>query len=204
MQYPYHSSHSWGLSQERLMPVVHNAGMVSSPSDRRTPPSVRSLMAAPARCTELMPGDVASGQVGDVLRTLLGSCVSVILTDPRRTVGAMCHIVHVGTPNAANRRNTAYGDVAMQAMFDQLLRLGLPAQRCHAYVYGGGNMFPGIATGPLVGDRNADWALDFLAHHGIVVVGSSLGGASYRKVSWTVGRNEPVVEHVAMEQGGFQ
>ena len=38
---------------------------------------------------DLMPGDVALGTAGDQLKTLLGSCVSVILTDPRRTVGAM-------------------------------------------------------------------------------------------------------------------
>ena len=58
---------------------------------------------------DLMPGDVALGQAGEQLKTLLGSCVAVILTDPRRTVAAMCHIVHVGQPNAANQHNTAYG-----------------------------------------------------------------------------------------------
>ena len=57
---------------------------------------------------ELMPGDVAIGQAGDQFKTLLGSCVSVVLTDPRRTVGAMCHIVHVGTPNAEARLLTGH------------------------------------------------------------------------------------------------
>jgi chemotaxis protein CheD len=44
----------------------------------------------------LHPGDVACGERGDRLETLLGSCVAIILTDPRRTIGAMCHIVHAG------------------------------------------------------------------------------------------------------------
>jgi len=69
---------------------------------------------------ELMPGDVALGRAGDQLKTLLGSCVSVILTDPRRTVGVMCHIVHVGHPNAANQNNTAFGAVAMAEMTRRL------------------------------------------------------------------------------------
>lgn len=154
--------------------------------------------------TELMPGDVALGSAGDELRTLLGSCVSVILTDPRRTVGAMCHIVHVGAPNAVNRNNPAYGEVAMHDMFARLQSVGIPAQRCQAYVYGGGNMFPGIVNGPSVGDRNAQWVLDYLSDHGIEVVAYSLGGTSYRKVSWVVGRSEPQVENVSIEQGGFQ
>lgn len=145
---------------------------------------------------ELLPGDVGFGQVGDAFKTLLGSCVSVILTDPRRTVGVMCHIVHVGRPNAANQRNTAYGDVAMQDMFDRLIGVGIPPQRCHAYVYGGGNMFPQMFTTTHVGANNARWVMGFLHDHGIAVVGESLGGNGYRKVSWTVGRDLPVVETV--------
>ena len=81
--------------------------------------------------------NVGFGLAGDRFKTLLGSCISVILTDPRRTVGAMCHIVHVGQPNAANVHNTAYGEVAMHAMFDRLLAVGIPAQRCHAAVSAG-------------------------------------------------------------------
>ena len=149
-----------------------------------------------AQTIELLPGHVALGLAGDQLKTLLGSCVSVILTDPRRTVGTMCHIVHVGRPNAANARNTAYGEVAMQDMFDRLVGVAIPPQRCHAYVYGGGNMFPQMFSTTHVGANNARWVMNFLHHHGIVVVGESLEGNGYRKVSWTVGRDQPVVETV--------
>ena len=89
---------------------------------------------------ELMPGDVALAQSGDHIKTLLGSCVSVILTDPRRTVGVMCHIVHVGKPNSSNAKNTAFGDVAMKEMFARLRSVGIHPAKCDAYVFGGGNM----------------------------------------------------------------
>ena len=190
------------------MCVVDNTRMVTKhkhfPAPTTLPRHAGAVSVPQRSATELMPGDVALGLADDSLRTLLGSCVSVILTDPRRTVGAMCHIVHVGSPNAANRHNTAYGEVAMQDMFRRLQGVGILPQRCHAYVYGGGNMFPGIASGPLVGDRNAQWVWDFLHDHGIAVVDYSLGGTSYRKVSWTVGHSEPSVENVSIEQGGFQ
>lgn len=153
--------------------------------------------AAPnARTIELLPGHVALGLAGDQLKTLLGSCVSVILTDPRRTVGVMCHIVHVGQPNAANARNTAYGEVAMQDMFDRLIGVAIPPQRCHAYVYGGGNMFPQMFSTTHVGARNADWVLDYLHDCGITVLEHDVGGSTYRKVAWTVGRDKPGVEAV--------
>lgn len=178
--------------------------MVLQRHSRSSPTPHRSALSHGARAEsfELMPGDVAFGQVGDTLRTLLGSCVSVILTDPRRTVGTMCHIVHVGHPNAHHLHNTAYGEVAMYAMFHRLIGVGIPPQRCEALVYGGGNMFPGIADGPLVGERNVQWVLDYLAGHGMAVVHQDVGGTSYRKISWTVGPTLPRVESVSVEQGG--
>lgn len=158
-------------------------------------PTTRPL-AANAVAKELMPGDVALGQAGDHLKTLLGSCVSVILTDPRRTVGAMCHIVHVGQANAANRGNTAYGEEAMQEMFRLLTGVGIIPNRCHAFVYGGGNMFPHLFNQNHVGANNAKWTLEYLSQQGIPVVEESLGGAGYRKVFWEVGHGDPWVETV--------
>ncbi|GAB4406129.1 MAG: hypothetical protein OHK0048_26110 [Rhodoferax sp.] len=145
---------------------------------------------------DLMPGDVALGRRGDVLRTLLGTCVSVILTDARRTLGVMCHIVHVGQPNAANRDNTAYGSVAMAEMTRRLHGAGFLPRSCVAYVYGGGNMFPKLYTHHHVGTHNAEWVLNYLVHHRIAVLRQDLGGVGYRKLSWTVGPGEPVVENL--------
>lgn len=150
---------------------------------------------------ELMPGDVTLGEAGAQFKTLLGSCVSVMLTDPRRTLGSMCHIVHVGTPSAANRHNTAYGVVAMHAMFTQLRARGINPRMCEAYVAGGGNMFPQLFREKHVGSSNVDWVLHYLQTHDVAVVGQSLGGTGYRKVSWTVGPQAPVVETVFPEQG---
>jgi len=146
---------------------------------------------------ELMPGDVAMGQAGDQLKTLLGSCVSVILTDPRRTVGVMCHIVHVGHPNAANKTNTAYGSVAMAEMVRRLYSVGFAPRSCEAYVFGGGNMFPKLFTHHHVGANNVDWVLGYLEHHKIPILRQDHGGAGYRRLLWTVGPGEPQVETIA-------
>ena len=149
---------------------------------------------------ELLPGDVVVGSLGDAFRTLLGSCISVILTDPRRTVGAMCHIVHVGRPPAADADNTAYALAAMQAMFDGLRRMGINPTLCEAFVYGGGNMFPELFRTHHVGTSNADWVCEFLEQQGINVVETQVGGHGYRKVSWTVGAHLPFVEFISPTQ----
>jgi chemotaxis protein CheD len=157
--------------------------------------------ALPAR--ELMPGDVALAEKGEQLKTLLGSCVSVILTDPRRTVAAMSHIVHVGVPGSAQQANTAFGSVAMQHMFGMLRAKGINPAMCEAYVFGGGNMFPHIFNAKNVGASNAAWVMDFLHAQGIAVVDQAVGGNGYRKISWVVGAQEPLVETVLAEQGAI-
>jgi chemotaxis protein CheD len=165
----------------------------------RVTATIASMAPSSAEVWELMPGDVAIGLAGQGLKTLLGSCVSVILTDPRRTVAAMCHIVHAVTPRPADAHNTAYGPVAMQDMFDRLVQMGVSPTMCEAYVFGGGNMFPQLFARQHVGEKNIDWALAFLQSHNIAIVDQSLGGNGYRKVAWTVGPTEPVVETVAPE-----
>lgn len=139
----------------------------------------------------LHPGDVVCAERDARLETLLGSCVAIVLTDPRRTVGAMCHIVH-SSPALPNAEPTgAYAEVAFDTMFAQLRSRGIDPKQCEAYVYGGGNMFPAQFAGPHVGERNARRALEQLADEGIKVLFHDLGGCSYRRLSWTVGPDLP-------------
>ncbi|RVT52283.1 chemotaxis protein CheD [Rubrivivax albus] len=147
----------------------------------------------------LHPGDVRLGQRGDRLGTLLGSCIAVVLTDPRRTVGCMCHIVHAPPARpTGSPRDGAWGDVALDTMYTLLLAHGIVPGLCEAYVYGGGNMFPALVGGPHVGEDNAAWVCTALAETGIRVLHQDLGGRSYRRLSWTVGAEDPVVEAVAV------
>ncbi|MFM2069342.1 MAG: hypothetical protein RLZZ584_4251 [Pseudomonadota bacterium] len=139
----------------------------------------------------LQPGDIAIGTRGDRMDTLLGSCVAVVLTDPRHTVGAMCHVVHAGEPGAHGPFDTRHAGNALQALCTGLRRLGITPQLCEAHVYGGGNMFPALYTHQHVGQVNVERCLDWLAEAGIAVHTHNVGGTVYRKLSWVVGPDEP-------------
>jgi len=150
----------------------------------------------------LHPGDVVCADRGERMDTLLGSCVAIILTDPRRTVGAMCHIVHSGSttrrvePVLRNERRVSdavHAEVALAAMYRLLNARGIDPRQCEAYVFGGGNLFPGLVTESHVGEINSRWAIEVLAGEGIVVLDSDLGGRAYRKLSWVVGPQRPHV-----------
>jgi chemotaxis protein CheD len=156
------------------------------------------LQATPAATVHVLhPGDVVCAERGARLETLLGSCVAIVLTDPRRTVGAMCHIVHSGPaarePAGNSRRSSsgAYADVALRTMYAQLHARGIVPRLCEAYVYGGANMFPDFVAEPSVGDRNARWALRALAADGVRVLAHDVGGQRHRRLSWVVGPQAP-------------
>ena len=178
------------------MSTCLDAAPSSLPPARRSGVSLaRQSHDAQGTVHTLHPGDVAVGSAGDRMSTLLGSCVAIVLTDPRRTVGAMCHIVHAASAVSPRGASGAHADVALAAVFDLLRLRGITPQLCQAYVFGGGNMFPvlDIAPGAAVGDGNARWVLDALASEGIEVLRHDLGGHVYRRLSWTVGPVAPRV-----------
>lgn len=141
----------------------------------------------------LHPGDIALGEQGDRFETLLGSCVSIILTDPRRTVGAMCHIVHARTAPHGAQHDTAYAQAAFDAMVARLAARGLAAHLCEAFVIGGGNMFPQLDPNASIGDDNVERAKALLASRGIRLIGQDVGGNFYRRARWSVGPAAPEV-----------
>lgn len=143
------------------------------------------------------PGGVICAARGDRLYTLLGSCVAVVLTDPARTVGAMCHIVHSGPAVAARGAiPTASADAAIDALYRLLMDRSLNPRLTLAFVYGGGNMFPSVFKEKLVGESNGRHVLNRLAVDGVRVVIQDLGGTTYRRLSWTVGPDPPCVTAV--------
>jgi chemotaxis protein CheD len=146
----------------------------------------------------LHPGDVMLGVRGDTMQTLLGSCVAVVLTDPRRTVGAMCHIVHAKLAPKSAGKQGAYAHVALRMMSDLLHERGLVTSRCEAHVYGGGNMFPDLYPDSSIGDHNVQTVLHALDQAGVQVLTMHTGGATYRKLSWLVGSDLPQVVAVSL------
>jgi len=144
----------------------------------------------------LHPGDLALATQGEQMDTLLGSCVAIVLTDPRRTVGVMCHIVHSGPASSAAARKTAHANAALAGMYRLLHNKAIAPRLCEAYVYGGGNMFPYLLPSSSVGDDNARWVFEALAADGIPVLAYGVGGAVYRRLRWTVGPEAPQVTEV--------
>ena len=155
-----------------------------------------SALRGPGKLYNLHPGDVVCAGRGDRLQTLLGSCVAVVLTDPRRTTGVMCHYVHSNPGVAGACHSSAHADVALEEMHALLRSRGINPMLCEAYAFGGGNMFPNLMRTPHVGEGNSRWVVDALTRVGVKLLAHDFGGNTYRRLSWTVGPSAPEVTAV--------
>ena len=150
----------------------------------------------------LAPGDLYFGDQPVHLKTLLGSCVAVILWHPKLHIGGMCHFV---LPNATIGNSTTplsrYADEAMRIFVAEIHKAGTRPAEYRAHLVGGANMFPAhIQTCADGGDtkrnlcdncsniscRNRCAAYAETEKHGFVIHDTDLGGTDYRLVSFNI------------------
>ena len=123
-----------------------------------------------------------SGDHDMFITTILGSCVAACIRDPYAGVGGMNHFLlpeqPAGLPSASAE---SYGAFAMELLLNRLFQAGARRNRLEAKLFGGACVVQGLSD---VGARNAEFACNFLRDEGIVLVSSSLGGESARRVQY--------------------
>ncbi|MDD5176221.1 MAG: chemotaxis protein CheD [Sterolibacterium sp.] len=139
----------------------------------------------------LNAGDFHFGEAPLQLETLLGSCVTVTLWQPRRQIGGMCHFL---VPSRAKTKEEVldghFADEAF-ALFDQaILKSGCRPEQFQAKLFGGGDMFPQARSSLNVGENNIAVARQFLKQRGIPLLAEHAGGAGHRKLIFDLANGE--------------
>lgn len=118
------------------------------------------------------------------LRTLLGSCVGVILHDRQGRTGGIAHILLPDSQGDPRGQPGRFADTAVPALLADMERLAAARGRGRltARVAGGANMFATGGAAEGIGDRNGKAVEAILAALGIPVIGRDLGGTSGRSV----------------------
>lgn len=110
-------------------------------------------------------------------QAIFGSCVGVCLWDSESKIAGMNHFL---LPVSGSERSSRYGNVSMQWLIEEMLRLGAKKGRMEAKIFGGAAInFNDYFD---IGEQNVFVACDILADHGIRVVASDTGGNQGRKV----------------------
>ena len=132
---------------------------------------------------KILPGEYYVTGRDMLLVTVLGSCVSACIRDPKTGLGGMNHFM---LPESSDRDDVLsssmrYGGYAMEVLVNQLVKMGANRVRLEAKVFGGGAVLRGFTT-VNVGERNSEFVLEYLETERIKVVSQDLMGLYPRKV----------------------
>ncbi len=132
----------------------------------------------------LYPGHIHVSTDQEVIKTILGSCVAIVLWDERNKIGGMCHyLLAKAPPHAA--KSGRYGTFAIQMLLRELDKVGAHRGDLIAEIYGGGSVVEALGNGPAgIGDHNIQFAEDILAKERIIVRTRNTGGRSGRRIAF--------------------
>ncbi|MEY3459730.1 MAG: Chemoreceptor glutamine deamidase CheD [Planctomycetota bacterium] len=127
-----------------------------------------------------------------VLRTLLGSCIGLVLYDRQNVVGGLAHIVH---PDSAGRSGPPgkYADTALAELLKLIEQKGGRQRNLTARYAGGSNMF-GTTQLNQIGQMNIAAVARLLKTLCIPVLATDCGGGKGRQLSFDVATGDVSVE----------
>ena len=134
---------------------------------------------------KVLIGQVCITHAPNVLETVLGSCIGLVIYDPQEKIAGMAHIL---LPNSEGRQQTElpgkYANHAVECLITALKKYGGDPKRFKAKFSGGSNMFKNPQkSGRLdIGTMNIAEVTRLLKQEGIFVVSSDVGGRAGRRV----------------------
>jgi chemotaxis protein CheD len=153
----------------------------------------------------LHPGDYYVATNGELISTVLGSCVSACVRDGRLRIGGMNHFmlpvdrsegsgVWGSTASAATR----FGNVAMERLINEIFKLGGRRADLEVKLVGGGKVLDALTD---VGARNIRFVKEYVQAEGFRVVGEDLGDLYPRKVLYDPASGSAQVKRLARSDG---
>ncbi len=137
-----------------------------------------------SEAAKIFPGEYYATGRNMVLVTVLGSCVCACIRDRVSGIGGMNHFM---LPDSGQDRNNPlgesarYGTYAMEILINQLLKMGAKRSNLEAKVFGGASVLRGFTVNN-VGERNAEFVMQFLKTEKIPVVAQDMLDVNPRKV----------------------
>ena len=133
----------------------------------------------------LTAGEYFATQNGEVLYTVVGSCIATCMYDRERGVAGMNHFLLPGMVHPDEMLSCEvgrYGMFAMELLIGELIKLGARREGLQAKLFGGGDILRFRTSDGDVTGSNISFAKKFLELEGIPIVKENLGGNGGRKI----------------------
>ncbi|MCS4088780.1 chemotaxis protein CheD [Rhizobium sp. BK176] len=125
------------------------------------------------------------------LSTVLGSCVSVCLLDPVACVAGMNHFLLPHSPYSRVAPDARYGGYSMRMMITTMLVRGATIENMQAKIYGGAST---LTVSGDVGERNVEFACEYLDRAGIPLFGGCVGSDLVRRITFIPGDGQVILQ----------
>ncbi|AEH07383.1 chemotaxis protein CheD [Methanothermococcus okinawensis] len=130
----------------------------------------------------------------EVLETLLGSCVAIMLYDRGKKIGGMAHVMLPKTMDDNIKNPGKYVNTAIPAIIAKMVILGARTDRLTAKIVGGAAMFK-KSSAIDIGKKNADAARQELKQYKIRIIGEDIGGDVSRTVKFFLKDGKAVIRY---------
>ena len=141
-----------------------------------------------AHAAKLLPGEYYVSGEGELITTVLGSCVAACVRDRLHGIGGMNHFMlpHVSSYQGNTARKMLsvagrYGNVAMEKLINCILANGGSRDRLEFKVFGGARV---LDIDSEVGNRNIQFITEYLKLEQFNVEAVDVGGLYPRKVNY--------------------
>ena len=135
---------------------------------------------------KIQPGEVYVTISGELISTVLGSCISVCMYDQAKGIAGMNHFMlprdKSNTKNTDMCSNPArYGNWAMEFLINEMLKAGARKDTLEIKVFGGGQVLSDMEFMD-IGQRNIDFVFSYLVQEDMKIGPKDVGGIYPRKV----------------------
>lgn len=136
---------------------------------------------------KILPGEFYVSNQGELIGTVLGSCVSACIRDPKSGIGGMNHFMLPMNKNdkkskfLKNSEEARYGNFAMEILINELIKAGCKRRNLEVKLFGGGRVLSNMST-INVGNKNIEFAREYIYDEGMRIASEDLGDIYPRKV----------------------
>jgi chemotaxis protein CheD len=146
--------------------------------------SINNIYAA-----KILPGEFYVTMSGELITTVVGSCVSACIRDTSTGIGGMNHFMLPANINHDRKTwnntpvnaQTRYGNIAMERLINVILAGGGKRQNLEIKLFGGGNV---LQIDSDIGGKNIDFVKHYLDTEGLAITAEDVGGNRPRKIQY--------------------
>ncbi len=136
---------------------------------------------------KILPGEFYVSLAGEMIVTVLGSCIAACVRDRVKGVGGMNHFMlpvqgeAQSSGIAAMSESARYGNWAMEYLINEILKNGGDKRNLEIKIFGGGRVLENMQKID-VGQKNIDFVRDFILSERLNLAAEDVGGIYPRKV----------------------